>query len=79
MDISVCPASESNAIDWDKGHMTGQLLRHLYWLADLADEEKLVCELANESGDVGHDGFLQEGETPHDGCGGDKQKRSRSE
>lgn len=35
-------------------------------------------ELANESGDVGHNGFLQEGETPHDGWRGDKQKRSKS-
>lgn len=51
----------------------------MWFTGILADEEELVCELANESGDVGHDGFLQEGETPHDGCGGDKEKRSRSE
>ena len=35
--------------------------------AYLADEEELVSELANQGGDVRNDGFLQQGEAPHDG------------
>lgn len=27
-----------------------------------------MCELANQSGDVGNNRVLQQGEAPHDGC-----------
>lgn len=80
------PASESNAMDWDKDHIdwTSTWIKApfrgqwIYWLTYLADKEELVGELANESGDVGHNGILQEGETPHDGWRSGKQKKSRS-
>lgn len=40
----------------------------------LADQQELVSELANQSGDVRNNGFLQEGEAAHDGWKRMKEK-----
>lgn len=39
-----------------------------------ADQQELVSELANQSGDVRNDGLLQEGEAAHDGWKRIKEK-----
>lgn len=43
----------------------------------LTDEKQLVSELTYESGNVGNDGLLQQGEAAHDGCV-QEQKRKES-
>lgn len=41
----------------------------------LADEEELMSELPDQSGDVGNNGVLKQGEAAHDGCG--KEERTQ--
>lgn len=41
----------------------------------LTNSQQLLCELRDESGDIGDDGLLQEGETSHDSCKIEEQHR----